>query len=285
MANVIVTGSNKGIGLATVLALARAGHKVYATMRNLDRGTALRDAIAKETLPIEIHAMDVSSDSSVEHAMTTIRARAGVIDALVNNAGAGRLGAIEDLSIEDFRTGMETNYLGALRCIRAVLPGMRDRRSGCVVNITSVLGRVAMAPFAMYAASKFAIEAMSEILAQEVKPFNIRIALVEPGIIDTGMARSVTMMQSQSVYPHVRRYNGFFAALLKNPVPPSAVADTIRGIIESGSWQLRYPVYAERLIAWRAGMTDEEWVESGSLDDEAWYRRVEQDLGLDARTK
>jgi NAD(P)-dependent dehydrogenase (short-subunit alcohol dehydrogenase family) len=285
MANVVVTGSNKGIGLATALALGRAGQKVYATMRKLDRGSRLREAIAKEALTIEIHALDVSSDSSVDHAMAAIRSNAGTIDALVNNAGAGHLGPAEELAMEDFRTAMETNYFGALRCIRAVLPGMRARRSGSIVNMSSVLGRVAMAPFAGYTASKFALEALSEVLAQEVKPFNIRVAIVEPGIIDTGMARSVTAMQSQSIYPHTRRYAGFFSATLQTPVSPSVVGDAIRGIIESESWQLRYPVHAEGLLRWRAGMSDEAWVESGALDDEAWYRRVQKDFGFDTRPK
>src|SRR6266436_5873963 len=102
------------------------------------------------------------------------------LDVLVNNAGVERHGSIEELPMEAFRSTMETNYFGALRCIRAVLPGMRERRSGCIVNVTSVAGRLATAPMAPYTASKFALEALSEVLAQEMKPFNVRVAIVEP---------------------------------------------------------------------------------------------------------
>jgi NAD(P)-dependent dehydrogenase (short-subunit alcohol dehydrogenase family) len=195
------------------------------------------------------------------------------------------MGSIEELDMKYYRAAMETNYFGALRCIRALLPAMRERRSGCIVNVTSVFGRMALSPFTSYTASKFAVEAMSEALAQEVKPFNIRVAIVEPGVIDTAMARSVTAVSSHSRYPHTRRYAGFFAAALATPTPAASVADAIVGIVESKSWQLRYPVSGESLLSWREGMSDEEWIESGALEDEAWYRRIESDLGLDARLK
>src|SRR5262245_38508792 len=120
MASVLVTGSNKGIGLATALALGRAGHKVYATMRYLDRGAELHAAIAKEKLPIEVYAMEVDSDSSVASAIGTIGSGGSSIDVLVNNAGVFRRGSVEEMSMRDFKAVMETNYFGALRCIQAV---------------------------------------------------------------------------------------------------------------------------------------------------------------------
>jgi NAD(P)-dependent dehydrogenase (short-subunit alcohol dehydrogenase family) len=285
VAAVLVTGSNKGIGLATTLALARAGHRVFATMRNPERGGELRDAIAKENLTVEIHAMDVDSEVSVSAAMAEIRARAGFVDVLVNNAGVGFMGSVEELDLKYVRATMETNYLGTLRCIRALLPEMRRQRKGCIVNVTSVFGRMAVAPFASYAAAKFALEAMSECLAQEVKPFNIRVAIVEPGVIDTAMARSVTQAASRSFYPHFKRYVGFFAASLKTPAPPASVGDTIRGIVEGKSRQFRYPVLGDALLDWRNSMTDEQWIETGALDDEAWYRHVQERFGFDARMK
>lgn len=287
MASILVTGSNKGIGLATALVLGRAGHMVYATMRDLNRGAELKDAITKEELPIEIHAMDVDSDQSVASAISAIRSRAGFIEVLVNNAGIERRGSIEELSMEDFKAAMETNYFGALRCIRALLPEMRKRRTGCIVNVTSVAGRIAITPLAPYTASKFALEALSEVLAQEVKPFNIRVAIVEPGIIDTAMSRRVAATPGQSHYPQARRFANFFSTVLKTPASPSIVADVIRGIVESESWQLRHPAGPDGkpFLDWRAGMTDEQWVDWGALDDDAWYSRVQKDFGIDARPK
>src|SRR5690242_18278764 len=148
MSSVLITGTSSGIGLATALTLGRSGHKVYATMRDPSRGQELRDTIAKEKLPVSILAMDVDSDESVSSAISSIRSQGAFIDVLVNNAGIERSGSIEEASLQDFRATMETNYLGALRSIRALLPEMREKRSGCIVNITSVAGRISFSPFA-----------------------------------------------------------------------------------------------------------------------------------------
>ena len=148
-------------------------------------------------------------------------------------------------------------------------------------------GRIACSPLAPYAASKFALEALSEALAQEVRPFNIRVAIVQPGIIDTAMAREVKDVAADGTYPQVRRFGDMFAAALDAPTPPSAVAATILGIIDSGTLTLRHPVGpgAEGFLGWRASMTDDEWVSWGALADDAWYDRVGSEFGLDARSK
>jgi NAD(P)-dependent dehydrogenase (short-subunit alcohol dehydrogenase family) len=241
--------------------------------------------IRKENLPVSILTMNVDSDESVAAAASAVRSQSGPLDVLVNNAGIERRGSVEELSMEDFRATMETNYFGAVRCIRAFLPDMRKRRNGCIVNISSVAGRFSSSPFAPYSASKFALEAVSEALAQEVKPFNIRVAIVEPGIIDTPMARAVEKPFGESQYPQGRRFSRMFEAALAAPVSPSLVAEKIREIIESGTWQLRHPIGpdAEPFLAWRNAMTDEEWINWGALDDDAWYDRLEKDFGLDAR--
>ena len=285
MASVLVTGANAGIGLATALALGRAKHTVYATMRNLERGAELRAAIRDEDLPIEIHEMDVDSDASVAAAMAAIRARAGCVDVLVNNAGIEHWGSIEEIALARFKAVMETNFFGALRCIQALLPDMRKRREGCIINITSLAGRIASSPLGPYTCSKWALEALSEVLAQEVKAFGIRVAIVEPGIIDTAMTRRAANASDESIYPHTHRTAGLFAVALRTPRPPDLVAQTIRGIIESGTWKLRHPSGpdAAAFLGWRAGMNDEQWVDYGALDDEAWYARVQRDFGIDAR--
>jgi len=285
MSKVLVTGCSSGIGQATALALGRAGHTVLATMRNPGAATQLRQTVDKEKLPIFVLQLDVDSDESVAAAFSAARSQAGSIDALVNNAALDINGSIEELPLETFRAVMNTNYLGSLRCIKACLPEMRERRSGCIVNVSSVAGRVAASPMGAYAASKAAIEAMSEALAQEVKPFNVRIAIVQPGIVDTPMARRIAAPEARSKYPHLRRFAGMFTAALANPVPPSLVADKIREIIESGNVQLRYPVGpdAPGFLGLRASMTDEAWVDWGAQGDDAWYDRVQSDFGLDAR--
>jgi NAD(P)-dependent dehydrogenase (short-subunit alcohol dehydrogenase family) len=287
MSKVLITGTSSGIGFETAIALGRADHTVYATMRNLERGAALRDIVEKEHLPISILGMDVDSDESVDAATSAIRAQAGSIDVLVNNAGIERTGSIEGLAFDDFKATMETNYFGALRSIRAWLPDMRQRQSGCIINVTSVAGRIACSPLAPYTASKFALEALSEALAQEVKPFNVRVAVVQPGIIDTAMARRIEDAPTDAAYPQVRRFGHLFEASLEKPTPPALVAEKIREIIESGTEKLRHPVGpdAEGFLAWRASLNDEDWVAWGALPDEAWYERVDKDFGLDARSK
>jgi NAD(P)-dependent dehydrogenase (short-subunit alcohol dehydrogenase family) len=287
MASVLITGTSTGIGLATALAFGRAGHKVYATMRNPDRAPELAQTAATEKLPISISAMDVDSDASVKEGVGKILQGVGPLDVLVNNAGIERTGSIEELPLAEFRAVMETNYFGAIRCIQAVLPTMRERRSGCIINVTSVAGRIACSPLAPYTASKFALEALSESLAQELKPFNVRVAVVQPGIIETAMSRRIETVHASSPYPQQRRFAGMFAASLKNPAPPSVVAEKVLEIADSGTWQLRHPVGpdAAPFLAWRNAMSDEQWVDWGAMNDDDWYRRVEADFGLDARPK
>jgi NAD(P)-dependent dehydrogenase (short-subunit alcohol dehydrogenase family) len=253
-------------------------------MRNPGRATELARIVAEEKLPVTISAMDVDSDGSVKEAIDLIL-KDGPIDVLVNNAGIERTGSVEELPLAEFRAVMETNYFGPVRCIQAVLPTMRERRSGCIINVTSVGGQIACSPLASYTASKFALEALSESLAQEMKPFNVRVAIVEPGIIDTPMARRIETPHNPSPYPQQRRFAAMFAASLKNPAPPSVVGEKMVEIVESGTWQLRHPVGPDALpfLGWRKAMNDEQWVEWGALENDAWYERVQADFGLDAR--
>jgi NAD(P)-dependent dehydrogenase (short-subunit alcohol dehydrogenase family) len=287
MATVLVTGSSTGIGLATALAFGRAGHTVAAAMRNPARAPELAGVTTRERLPITVFTMDVDADASVADSIATIVETLGTIDVLVNNAGIERMGSVEHLPLADFRAVMETNYFGVIRCIQAVLPAMRARRSGCIINIASVAGKIAMSPMASYTASKYALEALSECLAQEVKPFGIRVAIVEPGIIDTAMSRHIGIPAAPSPYPQQRRNAALFAAVLANPASPSFVAEKVLEIACTDSWQLRHPVGpdAAPFLGWRAQMSDEAWVDFGALDDDAWYERVQLDCGVDARPR
>jgi NAD(P)-dependent dehydrogenase (short-subunit alcohol dehydrogenase family) len=285
MGSVLVTGASKGIGLEAALAFGRAGHKVFATMRNPSQAPALAQAAKREKLPITVSTMDVDSDQSVSDAIAAIYKDNGQIDVLVNNAGIERSGSVEELSLSEFRAVMETNYFGVIRCVQAVVPQMRQRRSGCVINVSSVAGRISSPPLTSYMASKWALEALSEGLAGEMKTFNVRVAIVEPGIIDTAMARRIGNEPEKSAYRQHARFALLFAASLKNPAPPSLVAKKIVEIAESDSWQLRHPVGPDAIpyLQWRAQMTDEEWVDLNASDDDTWYRRVERDFGMDTR--
>ncbi len=285
MATVLITGTSTGIGFATALEFGRAGHTVAATMRNPQRAPELASIAAQEKLAITVHALDVDDDASVSDAVGRIVKQFGPIDVLVNNAGIERTGSVEELPLAAFRAVMETNFLGVIRCVQAVVPAMRQRRSGCIISVASISGRIASSPFAPYTASKFALEALCECLAQEVKSFNIRVAIVEPGIIDTPMARHISIGQDTSPYPHQRRMSALFTSALKNPTPPSLVAEKVLEISTGGTWQLRHPVGpdAAPFLGWRQAMSDEAWVDFGALDDAAWYDRVQADFGMDAR--
>ena len=286
MAIAVVTGSSTGIGQAAAITLARAGHSVYATMRNPEGGGGeLRTLAQGENLRLHLASLDVDSDESVRSAFARILAEAGAIDILVNNAGIGNMGPVEETPLGVFRAVMETNFFGALRCTQAVLPGMRQRGSGVIVNVTSVAGRISTSPQAPYAASKWALEALSESLAQEVKPFGIRVAIVEPGVIATPIFGKQADATDGTNYPQLRRITGLFRASLENPVSPYVVGEKIREIVDSGTWQLRHPVGpdAAGFLAWRASMTDERWVDWGAQSDEQWIAAVRKDFGFEVK--
>jgi NAD(P)-dependent dehydrogenase (short-subunit alcohol dehydrogenase family) len=274
MPSALITGSSKGIGYETALAFARAGYRVHATMRNPSSSPALSEMAAQEKLPVSVTAMDVDSDESVRLGMAAIQSQHGPLDVLVNNAGIECFGSIEELSIEDFRTVMETNYFGVLRCIKSIVPQMRERRAGTIINISSVAGTFSYPPATPYCASKWALEALSDGLACEMKAFGVRVALVQPGIIDTAMAQRIRRI-GKSAYPHAARIAALFSATLTNaPVPPSLVAQKVLEIAMSNTWQVRYPVGpdAMQLIGWRKGMTDEQWVDLHSADEQTFQR-------------
>ena len=258
MASVLITGTSKGIGLEAALAFARKGHKVYATMRNPVRDTELAQRSTAEKLPIVISTMDVDSDDSVRSSFAAVAKAGQTIDVLVNNAGIERAGSVEELPLAEFRAVMETNYFGAIRCIQAVARQMRERKGGCIINVSSVAGRLSSPPLSSYCASKWALEAMTEALAGEMKSFNVRVALVEPGIIDTAM----------------------FHNSLKTPRPPSLVADKIVEVAESGTSVIRHPVGPDAIpfLQWRRSMSDEEWAALNGTDDETWNARMSEDF-------
>ena len=283
MAIALVTGTSSGIGLATAVTLARGGHTVIATMRNPESAGELQKIVTAEKLPVTVAPLNVDDDASVESAFSKVLAEHGRLDVLVNNAGIGGGGSVEECSTARFREVMETNFFGALRCIKAVLPGMRKQRHGCIINVTSIAGRMALAPAAAYSASKFALEALSECLAQEMKAFNVRVAVVEPGVIATPIFSKAAPIPADSPYPHSRRQRALFAQSLTKPTSPYVVGDKIREIVDSDSWQLRYPVGpdAAPFLQWRASKTDEEVINIGAASDADYVLMVKREFGLD----
>jgi len=283
MSIALVTGTSTGIGLATAVTLARGGHTVIATMRNLASAGELQKLVAAEKLPVTLAALNVDDDASVDSALGKVLAEHGRLDVLVNNAGVGGGGSVEESSTARFREVMETNFFGALRCIKAVVPGMRERRQGCIVNVTSLSGRVALAPAAAYCASKFALEALSECLAQELKAFNVRVAIIEPGVIATPIFSKAKPIPEGSPYPQARRQRALFAKSLTNPTSSYLVGEKIREIVDGNSWQLRYPVGpdAEPFLKWRASKTDEEVINLAAGTDADFIAMAKKEFGLD----
>lgn len=281
MATVLITGTSTGIGQATAIHLARKGYSVIATMRNPDGYPELAQISKEEDLGIRILPLDVNSRESVSEAFL----KAGPVDVLINNAGIGHVGPIEEAPLDQVQAVMETNYLGALRCIQAALPSMRERREGTIINITSVAGRLASPAHGIYAASKFALEAASEALAAEVVQFGVRVAVVEPGVIATPIFGKAAEPETPTHYPHARRMKALFEASLENPVSPFVVAEKIEEILQNGADQFRYPAGpdAAPLIAWRNGISDNDWIASGGLDDKAWVSEMKATFGLNIK--
>jgi NAD(P)-dependent dehydrogenase (short-subunit alcohol dehydrogenase family) len=188
MAVVVITGCSSGLGPRLALAFARRGDRVYATMRGSDRGQDLTDTAAAEGLDVRVLELDVTDQGSVQSAIDHVHDAEGRIDVLVNNAGLLHFGSVELLPDELLRSTFDTNVFGAVRTLRAVLPVMRAQRSGVIVNVSSVAGRVPAVPIVWsYMASKQALSAMSDALALELEPFGIRVVSIEPGWFKTGI--------------------------------------------------------------------------------------------------
>ncbi len=202
----IVTGSSSGIGFETSLALARNGFHTFATMRDLGKDQKIKQIIEKEDLSIEILELDVDSEESVNRAIKTVSEKKGRIDVLVNNAGYGMWGTVEDVSIDEFKKQFETNFFSIIRLIQKVAPIMRKQNSGNIVNISSVAGRIGFPVSPAYISSKFALEGLSESLRFELMPFGINVIIIEPGVIKTNFFDSMKLSeksQQDSTYKEI----------------------------------------------------------------------------------
>lgn len=283
---VLITGTSSGLGAHMALHLARNGYQVFASMRDLGRGQSLLRALEREALSCDPLQLDVEDDASVAQALSWVLTKAGQIDVLINNAGVSCPGAIEHVDLADARRVFEINYFGAMRTIRAILPHMRARRSGMIINVSSLGGRYPLACAGHYSASKFALEGATECLALELAPLGIRVALVEPGTILTPIySKHVPKDDPESPYHvHVRRAAALFAQRVRKRTLPKAVSETVQAILESKSQRLRHPVGedAERLIAMRKHVTDEQMITTAALpSDDAYYDAMRAMVGVD----
>ncbi len=285
----VVTGANSGIGRATAIHLASVGHRVIGTVRSTSRADKLRRMSADAGVEVELVELDVADDESVRSGFAAIDELAGRVDHLVNNAGVGGNAVVEECPSELFADVMNVNLCGAVRCAQAVLPQMRERRSGTIVNITSVVGRLAALAQAPYVASKWALEGVSEELAQEVAPFGIRVAIIEPGVTKSAIfAKNIDAPNDSGAYDvQYRRMFQFYAAGMANATDPFEVGRVIEYAITTDQPQLRYPVSwgGPELAAAHDRVADADWLELGTLADDADYtRRFGEVFGVDITT-
>jgi NAD(P)-dependent dehydrogenase (short-subunit alcohol dehydrogenase family) len=265
----LVTGSSSGIGFETALLLARNGFNTYASMRNLEKSKNITEIANREKLPLQVVQLDVNDDASVKEAITKIVAENQRIDVLVNNAGYGLLGALEDLSIEEIKAQFETNFFGVVRVTQQVLPVMRKQKSGTIVNVSSVGGRMSFPGLSAYHSTKFALEGLSESISYELEPFGIRVVVIEPGVIRTNIMNSSILAKKaldpkSPYFSSIQQLEKSFKSAMENTSassPPEEVAKVILQAVTSERPKLRYAVGndASSLIQAKTTMSDTEF--------------------------
>ena len=283
MQTALVTGANSGIGRATAVRLAAEGYRVYGAMRNTGKAEKLLALAASAACEVEPIELDVQSEDSVRAAVAAIGA--GGVDLLINNAGIGWNATTEDIDIEAAKVAFDTNYWGAIRCIQAVLPQMRERGAGHIMNVSSVAGRIAALAQTVYSSSKWALECLSENLAQEVAPFGIRVSVMEPGVARTAILPKNTGVPEGTAYPAAyRRMLQFYQKGIEANVSADTVAQAILDAIQDETPRLRYTCAwgGVELTQGRPNLSDEEWVALGAVSsDEDYYKAFARAFGLD----
>jgi len=241
----VVTGSSSGIGFEISLMLARHGFITYATMRDLQKSSTLESIADKGNIPLRCIQLDVTNDISTKLAIETIVKESNKIDVLINNAGYGLSGALEDLLIDEIKLQFDTNFFGLIRATQAVLPIMRKQKSGTIVNISSGLGRFGIATSSAYASSKFAIEGLTESISYELEPFGIRTILVEPGIIKTNFIKAAVLAQKSKdpnspYFQFMNNMEDGMKKLIESGEKPEYVARVVLDAINDSKPKLRY---------------------------------------------
>jgi NAD(P)-dependent dehydrogenase (short-subunit alcohol dehydrogenase family) len=253
----IVTGSSSGIGLETSLLLSRNGIYTYATMRDLVKSREVFDVATKEDLPLRTLYLDVTNKKSIQEAVDLVLKERKRIDILVNNAGYSLVGAFEQLFIDEIKEEFDTNFFGAIELMQRILPIMRKQRSGRIVNISSVAGRIGFPLSSAYVGSKFALEGLSESLMYEVDDFGIKVILIEPGVIKTNFDKNLKIGKRVSISenstdkgtsPYVKitqKRISAFKPRFEKGCSPREMADTILGAVTSAAPHFRNLVGAD----------------------------------------
>jgi NAD(P)-dependent dehydrogenase (short-subunit alcohol dehydrogenase family) len=263
----VVTGSSSGIGFETSILLAKYGFHTYATVRNPSKVKVLKEVSDKGELPIQVVELDVDSDKSVKDAIDRIYNESGRVDVLINNAGYSLLGALEDISMDELKAQFETNLFGPVRVMKSVLPIMRKQQEGgTIVNVSSMSGRLGFPFLSAYAASKFAIEGLTESLVYEIQPFDIKLVLIEPGItktnfVENGRSPNMAAAASSPYTSLSQKILKSASTLMQSATPPVEVAKVILKAVTTDNPDLRYRVGndADQMVEARNAMSDREW--------------------------
>ena len=277
MANVLITGCSSGFGLLTALEFARKGDHVFATMRSTAKAGALTKARDTEKLPIDVLQLDLLDPASIAKAVAEAE-RAGPIDVLVNNAGMELRSPIETAHEDEVRAQFETNVFGTLRVTKAVLPKMRERRSGTIVNLSSIGGIVSVPYGGYYTGSKHALEAISEAMHYELHAFGVRVIVIEPGGFPTEFGSNAFFSRAfKKGSPYWELRERFEAGLQKMIRPggaaqdPADVARAIYDAVHDATPKLRYLVGADaQMIAGVRKQMDFEGFEAAMRNGMDW---------------
>ncbi len=282
----VVTGSSSGIGFETSLLLSRNGFHTYATMRNLSKSKKINDIAEKENLPLKVLQLDVTDNKSVKDSINQIKNERSRIDVLVNNAGYDVMGAVEDISLDEFKSQFETNFFGVIRVTKEVIPIMRNQGSGNIINVSSVGGRIGIPLNTAYISSKFALEGLSESMRYELEQFGIDVILIEPGVVKTNFFENADVVNNKtnnktSAYSQLTQklFEGFEPMLKSNSSSlPSDVAEVIYQAIQSNNRDIRYLVGkdAVSIINTRQKLSDKEfenWIKESLFQQKGFIRQ------------
>jgi len=247
----LVTGSSSGIGYETSLALARANYFTYATMRNTGKAGPIQKIAKKENLNLDVIELDIDNEDSIKSAVKKVLEQKGRIDVLVNNAGYGIFGCVEDITMDELRAQFQTNFFGAVKLIQEVAPIMRKQGSGIIVNVSSVAGRIGFPGTPAYISSKFALEGLSECMRYEMSPFGIKTIIIEPGVIKTNFLSSMKIAKGKPDSPYkeiTQKVVSGIKMMAEMATPPIEVAKTIMKAIETENPLPRYVVGSDAVM-------------------------------------